>query len=125
MQLNGSTFIVTGGSSGLGEATVRRFRAAGARLVIADVNVEAGQKLAADLKSGAVFCKTDVTEEADAQAAVAAAQQHFGALNGLINCAGIGTGERVVGKQGPHRLDSFSRVIRVNLIGTFNMIRIA
>jgi NAD(P)-dependent dehydrogenase (short-subunit alcohol dehydrogenase family) len=125
MQLRGSVFIVTGGSSGLGEATVRRFYAAGARIVIADINVDAGQKLASELRTGAVFCKTDVTEEADAQAAVAAAKQQFGTLHGLVNCAGIGTGERVVGKQGPHRLDSFTRVIRVNLIGTFNMIRIA
>ncbi len=126
MKLNGSTFIVTGGSSGLGEATVRRFHAAGARVVVADINVDAGQKLAAELKTGAMFCKTDVSSEADAQAAVAAAKQHFGGvLHGLINCAGIGAGERVVGKQGPHRLEAFARVIQINLIGTFNMIRIA
>lgn len=125
MQLTGSTFIVTGGSSGLGAATARRFHAAGARVVIADVNAEGGQQLAAELGNGAVFNKTDVTGEADAQAAVEAAQKYFGALNGLINCAGVGTPERVVGKKGPHRLDTYTRVIQINLIGTFNMIRLA
>lgn len=124
MQLKGSTFIVTGGSSGLGAATVRRFHAAGARVVIADVNVEAGQQLAAELGANTVFCKADVTSEADAQAAVDAASK-LGALNGLVNCAGIGGAERTVGKKGPHRLDLFTRVVQVNLIGTFNMIRLA
>lgn len=125
MQLNGSTFIVTGGSSGLGAATVRRFQAAGARVVIADVNVDAGQKLAAELGKSAVFAKTDVTSEADAQAAIDAAQNNFGALTGLVNCAGIGNAERVVGKKGPHRLEIFTRIVTINLIGTFNMIRLA
>lgn len=125
MQLNGSTFIVTGGSSGLGAATVRRFHAAGARVVIADVNTEIGQQLAAELGASAAFCKTDVTSEADAQSAVNTAQKRFGALTGLVNCAGIGTAERVVGKKGPHRLDVFTRLININLVGTFNMIRLA
>ncbi|HEY8554661.1 MAG TPA: 3-hydroxyacyl-CoA dehydrogenase [Burkholderiales bacterium] len=124
MQLKESTFIVTGGASGLGAATVRRFHAAGARVVIADVNVEAGQKLAEELGERAVFCKTDVTSEADAEAAVAAAAK-LGQLNGLVNCAGIGGAERTVSKKGPHRLDLFTRIINVNLIGTFNMIRLA
>lgn len=125
MQLNGSSFIVTGGSSGLGAATVRRFHAGGARIVIADVNIEAGQKLAAELGKNAVFCQTDVTSETDAQAAVDTAQKTFGALTGVINCAGIGNAERVVGKKGPHRLELFARLININLIGTFNMIRLA
>ena len=125
MQLKDSTFIVTGGSSGLGEATVRRFHAGGARVVIADVNAEAGQRLAEALKTAAIFCKTDVTSEAEVKATVAAATQKFGALHGLVNCAGIGGGERIVGKQGPHRLESFARIVQVNLIGTFNMIRLA
>ena len=124
MQLKGSTFIVTGGSSGLGAATVRRFHAAGARVVIADVNVEAGQRLAADLGANTTFCKTDVTSEADAQAAVAAAAK-LGPLTGLVNCAGIGGAERTVGKNGPHRLELFTRIVQINLIGTFNMIRLA
>ena len=124
MQLKDSTFIVTGGASGLGAATVRRFHAAGARVVIADVNIDAGQKLAAELGARTVFCKTDVTSEVDAQATVDAAAK-LGALTGLVNCAGIGGAERTVSKKGPHRLDLFTRIIGVNLIGTFNMIRLA
>ncbi|HEX9812398.1 MAG TPA: 3-hydroxyacyl-CoA dehydrogenase [Burkholderiales bacterium] len=125
MQLNGSTFIVTGGSSGLGAATVRRFQANGARVVIADLNIELGQKLAAEFGKAAAFCRTDVTSDTDAQAAVDLAQKQFGGLNGLINCAGIGGAERVVGKKGPHRLETFTRIVTTNLIGTFNMICLA
>lgn len=125
MQLKSSVFIVTGGSSGLGAATARRFHAGGARVVIADVNVERGQALAVELGDGAVFQKTDVTSEPDAQAVVQLAVSKFGAVHGLVNCAGIGPAERVVGKQGPHRLDLFARVININLVGAFNMIRVA
>lgn len=124
MQLNGSVFIVTGGSAGLGAATVRRFHAAGARVVVADVNVEGGRKLAAELGEGVLFCQTDVTSEADAQAAIAAAGK-LGCLNGLVNCAGIGGAKRIVGKKGPHPLDLYTRIIQTNLVGTFNMIRLA
>jgi NAD(P)-dependent dehydrogenase (short-subunit alcohol dehydrogenase family) len=123
MQLNGAIFIITGASSGLGAATAKRFHAAGARVVIADVNAELGQQLASELGQGAVFCKTDVTSEADAQGAVELASKTFGGLRGLVNCAGIGPAERVVGKKGVHRLETFTRVITVNLIGAFNMIR--
>lgn len=125
MHLESSIFIVTGGSSGLGAATVRRFHAGGARVVIADVNVEQGQSLAAELGDKVTFQKTDVTSEADAQAAVQAATSKFGGLHGLVNCAGIGPAERVLGKQGPHRFELFTRVININLVGTFNMIRLA
>lgn len=125
MQLNASTFIVTGGSSGLGAATVKRFHAAGARVVIADLNVELGQRLVEELGASCLFCKTDVTNEVDAKATVESARERFGALHGLVNCAGIGPAERVNGKKGPHRLESFTRVIEVNLIGAFNMIRLA
>ncbi len=125
MQINGSTFIVSGGSSGLGAATVQRFRALGARIVIADVDVERGEKLATELGDTVCFCKTDVTSEADAKAVVQLARDRFGALQGLVNCAGIGPAERVVGKNGPHRLETFTRVVGVNLIGAFNMIRLA
>lgn len=125
MQLKGSIFIVTGGSSGLGAATAKRFHAAGARVVLADVDAEAGPRLAAELGSGAMFQKTDVTSEGDAQAAVDSALKQFGGLNGLVNCAGVGPAERVVGKKGTHRLESFTRVVTVNLIGAFNMIRLA
>ena len=125
MQLQGSIFLVTGGSSGLGAATAARFHAAGARVVLADIDADTGLRVAAGLGSGATFCKTDVTSEVDAQAAVDTALKHFGGLQGLVNCAGIGPAERVVGKKGTHRLDSFTRVINVNLIGAFNMIRLA
>lgn len=124
MQLKDSTFIVTGGASGLGEATVRRFHAAGAKVVIADVGVERGQALAAELGTGARFCKTDVTSEADGKAAIQAAREAFGGLQGVISCAGIGTAGRILGKDGPHPLDVFSRVVNVNLVGAFNMLRL-
>lgn len=125
MQLKSSVFIITGGSSGLGAATARRFHAGGARVVIADVNVERGQALAGEFGDDGAFLRTDVTNEADAQAVVQLAVSKFGSLHGLVNCAGIGPAERVVGKQGPHRLDLFARVININLVGAFNMIRLA
>jgi NAD(P)-dependent dehydrogenase (short-subunit alcohol dehydrogenase family) len=125
MQLNGSTFIISGGSSGLGAATVKRFHAGGARVVIADVNVERGQELASELGDAVAFCATDVTSAAQAQAAVELAHARFGGLSGLVNCAGIGPAERVVGRNGPHRLETFAQVIQVNLLGAFNMIRLA
>ena len=125
MQLDQCVFIVTGGASGLGAATARLFHASGARVVIADVNVEGGERLERELGSAAAFVRTDISSEKDAQGAVRLAQEKFGALHGLVNCAGIAIGERVVGKEAPHRLESFTRVIQVNLIGTFNMTRLA
>jgi len=125
MQFENNTFIVTGGASGLGEATVRAFHAAGANVVIADLNGAAGEKLADALGARAAFHRTDVASEADARNCVAVALEHFGALQGLVNCAGIGTAAKVLGKDGPHPLDVFARIVGVNLIGTFNMIRIA
>jgi len=124
MELKNSTFIVTGGASGLGAATARTMAEAGANVVIADVNADAGNALAKEL-GRARFIKTDVTAEADGKAAVALALKEFGGLQGLVNCAGIAIGEKTVGKEGPHALASFSRVIGINLIGTFNMIRLA
>jgi NAD(P)-dependent dehydrogenase (short-subunit alcohol dehydrogenase family) len=124
MEIKNSTFIVTGGSSGLGAATVRAIVAAGGKVVIADVNAGAGDAIAKE-SSQARFIKTDVTSEADGKAAVAYALKEFGGLQGLINCAGIAIGEKTVGRDGPHALASFSRVIGINLIGTFNMIRLA
>ena len=125
MQLQGSTFLVTGGASGLGEASVRVLHGGGGNVVIADVQADRGEALAKELGARARFARTDVTSEADGQAAVAMATQAFGGLQGLVNCAGIAIGEKTVGKDGPHRLDSFARVIGINLIGTFNMIRLA
>jgi NAD(P)-dependent dehydrogenase (short-subunit alcohol dehydrogenase family) len=124
MELKNSTFIVTGGASGLGAATARTLAQGGGNVVIADVNADAGNALAKELGQ-ARFIKTDVTAEADGKAAVALALKEFGGLQGLVNCAGIAIGEKTVGKEGPHALASFSRVIGINLIGTFNMIRLA
>lgn len=125
MKFDNSTFIVTGGASGLGEATVRAFHGKGANIVIADLNVERGSALAVELGARAAFQRTDVSAEADALACVAQALARFGGLQGLINCAGIGIAEKVLNKDGPQKLANFARVININLIGTFNMIRIA
>ena len=125
MQLQDSIFIVTGGASGLGEATVRAFHGAGAKVVIADVGVAKGEALAAELGEGVAFCKTDITSEAEAQAAVDLAVSRFGGLHGLINCAGVGPAWKMIGKDGPHPLDAFARTVNINLVGAFNMIRLA
>ncbi len=124
MDIKNNSFIVTGGASGLGAATARAIVAAGGNVVLADVNADGGNALAKEL-GRARFIKTDVTSEADGKAAVALALKEFGGLQGLVNCAGIGIGEKTVGKDGPHSLASFTRVIGINLIGTFNMIRLA
>ncbi len=124
MQVSGNVFIVTGGASGLGGATSRLLVGQGGKVVIADVQAAAGEALAKELGANARFVKCDVTSEADGKAVVAAALE-LGTLRGLINCAGIAIGEKTVGKDGPHKLDSFARVIGINLIGSFNMIRLA
>jgi NAD(P)-dependent dehydrogenase (short-subunit alcohol dehydrogenase family) len=125
MQLKSSTFVITGGASGLGAATVRMIVAGGGNAVIADLKEAEGRALAHELGAHASFVRADVTDEAAAKAAVAAAVDGFGGLNGLVNCAGIVHGEKVVGKEGPHTLASFVRTININLIGTFNMARLA
>lgn len=125
MQIKNSVFLVTGGASGLGEATVRMAIEQGGKAVIADVQADAGEKLAKTLGASTRFVKTDVTSEADARAAVELALREFGGLQVLVNCAGVAVAEKTVGKEGPHRLTSFARVVTVNLIGTFNMIRLA
>ncbi len=125
MELAGSTFIVTGGASGLGGATVRTLAAGGANVVIADLQADKGEALARELGAKTCFVKCDVTSEADGKGAVDAALKAFGALQGLVNCAGIAIGEKTIGKEGPHALASFTRVITINLVGTFNMIRLA
>ena len=122
MEIKGNVFIITGGASGLGAGSARLLAESGARVVIADLNEAAGQALAAE--TGGQFVRCDVTSEADGQAAVAAAQS-LGRLAGLINCAGIATANKTVGKNGPHPLDAFDKTIRINLVGTFNMIRLA
>ena len=123
MQIKNSVFLVTGGASGLGAASARMAAQNGAKVLIADLQAEPGEKLAKEL--GARFAKTDVTSEADAKAAVAAALKEFGGLHVLVNCAGIALAERTLGKEAPHDLARFARVVNVNVIGTFNMIRIA
>ena len=125
MQIKDSVFLIPGGASGLGGATARQLVAAGGKVVIADLNQQAGAMIAASLGAGARFIVADVTSEAQVQQAVDCAVRTYGALHGLVNCAGVAPGERVLGKQGPHRLDSFSRVISVNLIGSFNALRLA
>ena len=123
MRISGSTFLITGGSSGLGEACVREFTQAGANVVICDLREprDGGGANAERVR----FAQTDVADESQVQAAVERAVQEFGGLSGVINCAGIATAERVLGREGPQPLDHFRRVINVNLIGTFNVIRLA
>jgi NAD(P)-dependent dehydrogenase (short-subunit alcohol dehydrogenase family) len=125
MELRGSAFIVTGGASGLGAATAQMIASNGGRAVIADLDEDRGRALAGDLGAAAKFVRTDVTDEASGKAAVAEALDAFGGVHGLVNCAGIVHGEKVVGKEGPHALASFARAIGINLIGTFNLIRLA
>ena len=125
MQIKDSVFLIPGGASGLGAATARHLIAAGGKVMIADLNPQAGEEFAASLGAGAGFVVADVTSEAQVQHAVDAAVQSFGALHGLVNCAGIAPGERVLGKHGPHQLETFSRAINVNLVGSFNCLRLA
>jgi NAD(P)-dependent dehydrogenase (short-subunit alcohol dehydrogenase family) len=124
MQIDNKVFLVTGATSGLGEATVKMLASRGAKIILADIN-PAGQALAEQLGIDTHFVLVDVTQENDAMRAVNAAQTKFGALHGLINCAGIAPSERIVGKNGVHSLESFTRTITINLIGTFNMLRFA
>jgi NAD(P)-dependent dehydrogenase (short-subunit alcohol dehydrogenase family) len=124
MDIAGKVFIVTGGASGLGEGAVRMLAAHGGKVVIADLQADKGAALAAELGAGAAYVKCDVSNEADGQAVVDKAVS-MGKLMGLINCAGIAIGMKTVGKDGPHALASFAKVITVNLIGSFNMIRLA
>jgi NAD(P)-dependent dehydrogenase (short-subunit alcohol dehydrogenase family) len=123
MQIANHAFLVAGGGSGLGAATAKMLAAAGGKVVVADVNDAAGWlgESPADVR----FVKTDVTDEAQVQAAVDLCASAFGGIHGAVNCAGVAPGERVVGKTGPHALASFERAVRINLTGTFNVIRLA
>ena len=122
MDISGKVYIVTGGASGLGEGTARMLAREGGRVVIADLQADKGQALATEL--GGAFVRCDVSQEADGRAVVAQAQA-LGKLAGLVNCAGIAPAAKTVGKDGAHALDVFAKVVTVNLIGTFNMIRLA
>jgi NAD(P)-dependent dehydrogenase (short-subunit alcohol dehydrogenase family) len=125
MEITGKSFIVTGAASGLGEATARMIVKRGGAVIITDIN-PGGADLAAELgHKNAVFVVTDVTQESDGSRAVETAKARFGEIHGLVNCAGIAPSERIVGRSGPHSLETFTRAITINLIGTFNMLRLA
>ncbi len=125
MQIRDSVFLVTGAASGLGAATASMLIEAEAKVIMTDLNDQLGNALATYLGSNARYVHTDVTSEISGQAAIAATLESFGNLHGLINCAGIAPSEKMVGKAGPHRLDSFIHTLSVNLVGTFNMCRLA
>ena len=125
MQIENKVFIVTGGASGLGAATAEMLVKAGAKVMLVDMNAEAVAAQARALGAQASSVVADISQSEAAQAAVDETVAQFGGVNGLINCAGIVRGEKILGKKGPHALDSFSQVINVNLIGSFNMLRLA
>lgn len=125
MVLRSVNAVVTGGASGLGRATAGRIVAAGGRAALLDLPTSAGQEIAKTLGANAFFTAADVTSSEQVAAALEGARERFGGLNVLVNCAGIGTAMKTVGKSGPARLEDFTRVINVNLIGTFNCIRLA
>jgi len=123
MHIQDKVFMVSGAASGLGAATARILARAGARLMLVDLNAEALKAQASELEAG--YAVADITQANAAQAAVDMAMSSFGELHGLVNCAGVVAGEKILGKQGAHGLDSFSRIININLIGTFNLLRLA
>ena len=123
MKIQGKGALISGGASGLGAATVRMLAAGGAKVVIADINDQLGLKLAQELGEAVVFVKTDITQEDQVQKLVEQAVRHTGGFHIVVNAAGIGVGEKVLGKNGPHDLKKFARVIQVNLIGTFDVLR--
>jgi NAD(P)-dependent dehydrogenase (short-subunit alcohol dehydrogenase family) len=125
MQIRDHVFLVTGAASGLGAATARLLAQEGGRLVLADLNREAGEALAEELGDEARFARTDVSSAGEGKAAVALALSAFGHLHGLVNCAGVAPAEKILGRGQPHRLETFARAIEINLIGTFNMVRLA
>ena len=125
MKIKEKTFLVTGGGSGLGEAVARALTDAGGNVVVGDVNAESGQRVAAELGARARFALCDVADETSVKTSVAAATEAFGGLHGVVHCAGVAAACKVLGKTGPHSLDLFATVLKVNLLGTFNVTRLA
>ena len=125
MEIANGTFLITGGGSGLGAATARLLAESGARVLVADVDEGVGENTASGIGDGARSVYADVTDEASVQNALDAALDAFGSLSGVVNCAGVGSAERVLGRNGPHPLDAFVRTVQINLIGTFNVVRLA
>ena len=125
MNIESSTFFVTGGGSGLGAATARLLAGRGGNVLIADLDEEAGERTASEIGGGARFVQTDVAEEESVQGALDSAEEDFGPLSGVVNCAGIAPAAKVVGKRGVHDLELFARTVEINLVGTFNVIRLA
>ena len=125
MHIQNCVFLIAGGGSGLGAATAKMIVANGGAVVLADINKDAGTAKATELGAQARFIETNVTDEASVQAAVDLCVSAFGGIHGAVNCAGVAPGERVVGKNGPHSLANFRRAVEINLIGTFNVIRLA
>ena len=125
MKTENSAFFVTGGGSGLCAATARLLAESGGNVLIADIDDEAGQKLAGEIGESARFVRTDVTDEESVQDALETVRDVFGSLHGLINCAGVGPAKRLLGRKGPHPLEDFNKVVQINLVGTFNPVRLA
>jgi NAD(P)-dependent dehydrogenase (short-subunit alcohol dehydrogenase family) len=125
MRIDESVFLISGGASGLGLATARELVGQGGKVLLLDINEQAGLQTLAELGASARFVRADITREEDGHAAVAQALAAFGALHGLVNCAGIAPAEKVLGRNGAHGLDSFRRTVEVNLIGSFNLLRLA
>lgn len=125
MNISDTVTIVTGGASGLGEATVRNFVDGGAKVAIFDMNASKGEKVADELGDAAIFQRVDVTDEASVKSGLDAAVDAFGSINACINCAGIGVAMKTMGKEGPHPYDLYKKVLEVNLFGTFNTLRLA
>jgi NAD(P)-dependent dehydrogenase (short-subunit alcohol dehydrogenase family) len=125
MNLSNKTFLITGGASGLGRAAAESLHAGGANVVLLDVNADTGAATAQAIGDKARFAQADVTSEEHVAKAIELAQSAFGGLHGVVNAAGIGPAAKVLGKNGPHALDLFEKTIRVNLVGTFNVIRLA
>lgn len=125
MHIEHSVFLISGGASGLGLATARELVGQGGKVVLLDINEQAGQQAVAELGDAARFVRADITREEEGRTAVAQALEEFGALHGLVNCAGVAPAEKVLGRNGAHGLDSFRRTVEINLVGSFNLLRLA